>query len=135
MLSSTFHDGRLVSITATDDKLTLDIFAHNKKTKVTLSGLERLRVTEFKEGNIISALRVICPDPPSSKESVGKSLMKYVYELDDSTLEHSEKFKYFLTNKLREYEEGSIIILELEPSYGAYLVAIGRNITEENVSI
>ncbi|MBK3453271.1 hypothetical protein [Pseudomonas sp. MF6754] len=135
MLSSTFHDGRLISITAVDDNLTLEILAQDKTTKIKMSGLEKLRVTEFKEGNIISTLRVICPEDSSSKESTGKSLLKYAYELDEATLEHSEKFKSFLTNKLREHEKGSILILELEPSYGAYLVAIARTITEEIFSI
>jgi len=135
MLSSTFHDGKLISIAVTDDILAIEVFAQDKITKIQLSGLEKLRVTDFKEGNIINAMRVVRPKLSRSNEGVGKSLMKYAYELDDAALERNKKFSFFLDNKLKEYEEGSVLILEIEPSYGAYLVAIGKKISEEEISI
>lgn len=135
MLSSTFHDGKLISIAVTDDVLAIEVFAQDKITKIQLSGLEKLRVTDFKEGNIINAVRVVRPKLPPSNDDVGKSLMKYAYELDDAVLERNEKFSFFLDKKLKEYEEGSVLILEIEPSYGAYLVAIGKKISEEETSI
>jgi hypothetical protein len=95
MLSSTFHDGKLISIAVTDDILAIEVFAQDKTTKIQLSGLEKLRVTDFKEGNIINAVRVLRPKPSPSTDGVGKSLMKHAYELDDAAIERNEKFSFF----------------------------------------
>ncbi|WP_434702526.1 hypothetical protein J3P85_16600 [Pseudomonas sp. Z1-12] len=95
MLSSTFHDGKLISIAVMDDILAVEVLAQDKITKIQLSGLEKLRVTDFKEGNIINAVRVVRPKPSPSNDGVGKSLMKYAYELDDVALERNEKFTFF----------------------------------------
>ncbi len=48
MLSSTFHDGQLISISVMDDTLAIEILAQSKATKIKLSGLEKLRVIDFK---------------------------------------------------------------------------------------
>lgn len=130
MLTSTFHDGRLMSIAVTDDTLTLEVLTQGKTIKIQLCGLEKLRVSDFKEGNIINAVRIICPKRNSSSDGVGRSLIKFAYALGEEGLEDNSKFASFLDGKLEEYEGGSILILEIEPSYGAYLVAIGKEISE-----
>ena len=62
MLSSTFHDGELKSISVADDKPCMDIYVDGKTTRIKLSGLEKLRITDFKESNIISFLRTLSQD-------------------------------------------------------------------------
>lgn len=63
-------------------------------------------------------------------EGMVRSLLKYAYEVDDADLERNTELSSFLDKKLMDYENGLIVILELEPSYGAYLVAIGGSILE-----
>lgn len=110
----------------------LEISAQDKIIKVTLSDLEKLRVTDFKEGNIINSVQIVRPE--KTNNGLGRSLLKYVYELDETNLTKNTKLSSFLDKKIKEYEEGSLLILEIEPSYGAYLVAIGKKIIEEEIS-
>ncbi|MGY2413083.1 hypothetical protein [Pseudomonas pergaminensis] len=134
MLSSTFHDGKLVSIDVADDILAIEISTQEKTTKIQVSGLQKLRINEFKEGNIINIARIVHAEKSAESEITGRSLLKYVYELDDTNLMQNSKFSSFLDKKAKEFEEGSIVILEIEPSYGAYLVAVGRDILEEDIT-
>lgn len=129
MLSSSFHDGKLMSITVADEKLSLEVYSDGKLTQIQVVGLEKLRATEFKEGNIINSLTILSPDSLPDISEV-RALMKYAYELNDADLERNPKFSSFLEGKLKEYQDGSLLVLEVEPSYGAYLVAIGRGILE-----
>ncbi|MEG8233901.1 hypothetical protein [Pseudomonas orientalis] len=130
MLSSTFHDKELISIAVIDDALTIEILTQERKTKIRVGGLQKLLVTDFKEGNIINVVRVI--HTGCSTESVGavRSLLQYVYEISDNELQQDAKLSCSFDEKIKEYEEGSILIFEIEPSYGAYLVAVGRDILE-----
>ncbi|WP_449124941.1 hypothetical protein [Pseudomonas viridiflava] len=132
MLSSTFHDGELKSISVADDKLCMDIYADGKTTRIKLSGLEKLRITDFKEGNIISFLRVLSQDNSPSNRSEVMLLMKYAYTLNDTDLELTPKYSSFLDRKIKEYQDGSLLVMELEPSYGAYAVAIAKELSEED---
>lgn len=59
MLSSTYHDEKLISIAVADDSLAIEISAQNKKIIIKVNELEKLRVTDFKEGNIINVAQVI----------------------------------------------------------------------------
>ena len=133
MLSSTFHDQKLVSIAVADNALTIEILTQERKTKIRVGGLQKLLVTDFKEGNIINVVRVI--HTGCSTESMGavRSLLQYAYEISDTQLQKNTKLSCFFDKIIKEYEEGSIVIFEIEPSYGAYLVAVGTNILEEGV--
>lgn len=135
MLSSTFHDEKLISVAVTDEALILEVSLKGKVLKITVSGLERLRVTDFKEGNIINSLQVICHDPRSASNHSVRSLLMYVYDLDDASLERNSRLTSFINEKLKAYEQGAIHVLELDPSYGAYLVAVGSEILEEEKQI
>lgn len=130
MLSSAFHDGRLTSVIVADDTLVLDVLTEDKIFKIHLSGLKKLRVTDFKEGNIINAVREFCSTQLPDDTRAVRSLMMYAYDLDDADLERNGKFSLLLEKQIIEYESGSIVVLEIEPSYGAYLVAIGEKISE-----
>ncbi|KIQ37342.1 MULTISPECIES: hypothetical protein [Pseudomonas syringae group] len=132
MLSSTFHDGELKSISVADNKLCMDIYVDGKTTRIKLGGLEKLRITDFKEGNIISFLRVLSQDNSPSNRSEVMLLMKYAYTLNDTDLELTPKYSSFLDRKIKEYQDGSLLVMELEPSYGAYAVAIAKDLSEED---
>jgi hypothetical protein len=131
MLSSTYHDEKLVSIAVVDNSLTIEISSKDKKVRIKVTELEKLRITDFKEGNIINLAQVIHAGVSTDTESMVRLLLKYAYEVNDADLKRNAKLSSFLDNKIKEHQEGSIVILEIEPSYGAYLIAIGRQIVEE----
>ncbi|KRP67975.1 hypothetical protein [Pseudomonas orientalis] len=133
MLSSTFHDQKLVSIAVADDALTIEISTQDKTTKIRVTGLQKIRVTDFKEGNIINIAQVIHAQHSTESVSAVKSLLQYVYEISDDELQQNTKLSCSFDKKIKEYEDGSIVIFEIEPSYGAYLVAVGTDILEEGV--
>ncbi|MGY2224932.1 hypothetical protein ACW9IK_19785 [Pseudomonas gingeri] len=130
MLSSTYHDGKLGSIAVTDDTLILQVMTESKTAIIQLDGLEKLRASDFEEGNIINAVRVFEAHRSPTDEATYRSLIKQAYKIDDNSLMRNEKLSSFLEKKVKEYEQGALIILEVEPSYGCYLVAIGRTLSE-----
>ena len=130
MLSSNFHDGNLISISTKDDTLVLCVSALGGITNIVINDLERLRVSDFKEGNIINSAHVFCGESESCDEGRYTSLVKYVYDMSDTALKNNEKLSLFLKRKIEEIKEGSLLILEIEPSYGGYIVAIGKTISE-----
>lgn len=131
MLSSEFHDGNLISISTQDNVLTLYVSLNEKLTKITVKELERLRVSDFKEGNIINTVSVFCGTSKQCSDERCASLLKYVYDLSDAILEKDKKLSPFLDKKIEAFKEQDILILEIEPSYGAYLVAIGKTLSED----
>ncbi|MBC3955781.1 hypothetical protein [Pseudomonas triticifolii] len=133
MLSSNFHDGKMMSIAVMDDTLFMEVYADGKTTKIKVSGLEKLRVTDFEEGNIINSLRVLSPNDHAGASSEVMRLMKYAYALEDADFKLSPKYSSFLDKKLEAFRNGSVLVVELEPSYGAYAVAIGKEISEESL--
>lgn len=129
-LSSTFHDENLISITAANNTLVLVLSKQGETVRITMQALEKLRVSDFKEGNIISSMRTISPEPSEACKTEARSLIMHACDLDETSLKINSKPTSFLDKKLTEYRSGAIIILEIEASYGAYLVAIGKSITE-----
>ncbi|CRM36910.1 hypothetical protein [Pseudomonas sp. 44 R 15] len=92
-----------------------------------------MRVTDIKEGNIINVAQAIHSEHSTESLSAVKSLLKYAYEISDTQLQQNTKLSCFSDKTIKEYEEGSIVIVEIEPSYGAYLVAVGTDILEKGV--
>lgn len=131
MLSGNFHDGNLISISTKDDTLVLCVSALGEVKNIIINDLERLRVSDFKEGNIINSAHVFCGGNGSFNEDRYASLVKYVYDMNDAALSNNEKLSSFLRRKVEEVKEGSLLVLEIEPSYGAYIVAIGKSISED----
>ncbi|WP_338524441.1 hypothetical protein NUH87_01765 [Pseudomonas batumici] len=130
MLSSTYHDEKLISIAASENSLTLQIYSESKTSTIQLNDLVKLRATDFEEGNIINIVQIFDAHNAPTGEATYRSLIKYAYGISNDDLKKNPKLSSFLNNKIREYEKGSLLILEVEPSYGCYLVAIGRTISE-----
>lgn len=58
-------------------------------------------------------------------------LMKYAYTLNDTDLEPTPKYSSFLDRTIKECQGGSLLVMELGPSYGAYAVAMAKELPEE----
>ena len=119
MLSSDFHDGNLISISSQNGVFELRVLSRGKLIKITVKDLERLRVSDFKEGNVINFLRVF-----SGEEEMCN-------DIGDETVESNGKIPLFVSKKIEELKRGTLLALEVEPSYGGYVVAIGRAVLEE----
>ncbi|UXJ54547.1 hypothetical protein [Pseudomonas citronellolis] len=131
MLSSDFHDGNLISISSQNGVFELRVLSRGKLIKITVKDLERLRVSDFKEGGVINFLRVFSGEEEMCNEGRYMSLIKYVYDIGDETVESNGKIPLFVSKKIEELKRGTLLALEVEPSYGGYVVAIGRAVLEE----
>ncbi len=56
------------------------------------------------------------------------ALLKYVYDIDDAGLKNNESLR-FLTGKIEEIKRGMLLVLEIEPSCGGYVVAVDKSIS------
>ncbi|GAO92195.1 hypothetical protein CFN58_06865 [Pseudomonas avellanae] len=131
MLSSDFHDKNLTSISTNNEVLVLGFSALEWDTRIILGGLEKLRVSDFKEGNIISSVRVIDSENFLLNKDHCEKLVRYAYDIDGSGLINNEKLSLFLKRKIEEVRDGYLIVLEVEPSFGAYVVAVAKSISED----
>jgi len=104
MLSRTYHDGKLASISVTEDSLSLQVFTENKTAKIQLDGLEKLRATDFEEGNIINVVQVFDAHSSPTSEATYRSLFKYAYSISDDDLKN-EKLSSFLDKKLESMKK------------------------------
>lgn len=130
MLSSDFHDRNLLSVSVKGGRLTLEISTGDTIKEITLLGLEKLRATDFKEGNVINALRLFVANPTDQDTTIPRQLIKYAYEINEQDLSSPSRLSEFFEKTLDRYLNGSLLILELEPSYGGYIVAIGAALQE-----
>jgi len=128
-LSSQLHDGNLISVSTIDGTLTLLFSVAGRSKRVNLNGLERLRISDFKEGNIANSVSVYSGEYGLGDERY-EELLRYVYDISNVASGNPEKTHGFLKEKLRELNTGNLLLLEIEPSYGCYLVALGRSISE-----
>ncbi|MCF6261910.1 MAG: hypothetical protein L3J98_17445 [Gammaproteobacteria bacterium] len=54
-----------------------------------------------------------------------------MYKLSSDFLEKYPDKKAFIVEKYNEVIKGNLVLLEIEPAYGCYLVALGKNIEIE----
>lgn len=123
-----FHDQNLSAVSICDDTLKLEILGNEQeKTWIAVEGLEKLRISDMEEGNIIANLRIFSIDNYSVFAKKIAACVRYVYKLDDARDIIDHKGNEHVKRQCSLIEHGELIVLEIEPSYGCYLVALGRN--------
>jgi hypothetical protein len=116
-----FHDGALTSVALGPAK-TLEIgvaTVAGKRHKLVLSGLEKLRCDDFRQGNIVLDVTVYCGEDPD------ESALRDLFEL-----EVSESPDYFL-QEARKIRDGESTLLVIAPSYGCELLALCAKVRVE----
>jgi hypothetical protein len=95
---------------------------------LSLTGVEALSISDFREGNIILELQVVTGP---KFEEVGLPLGDVREALEvlfpgphpDAVRKYHDEHELFLVRQTRRLEEGSARLVVLDPAYGADLVA------------
>ncbi|MCF6256874.1 MAG: hypothetical protein L3K25_11360 [Gammaproteobacteria bacterium] len=129
-----FHDAKIISVQLElqDDSLLRINTLHEKRIKsINVQGLIKLRVSDFEEGNIVSRVYSYTGHNCAQHSDVVLKNLNYVYKLSSDFLEKYPDKKAFIVEKYNEVIKGNLVLLEIEPAYGCYLVALGKNIEIE----
>lgn len=126
-----FHDHNVSAISIRGSTLKLEISRNDQEhTYIEVDGLEKLRISDMEEGNVIANLRVFSVENYSMFERKIMACIRYVYRFDDEIENIDPKNEDYVVSQFSLVAHGKIIVLEIEPSYGCYLVAFGRSARE-----
>lgn len=124
----TFHDHLLTGVSLREDAAVLSVESDHRWSKseqyeILVHGLIRLRVDGFLQGNIIDS--ALCHDV-TNVEKHGDAIRACIrFALDEQEADPPR----WSEGLVARIQAGELMILEIIPSYGAYLVAIGKTIT------
>ena len=112
------HDGSVLGVACHDGQATVDVAdALGNRHRLVLSGVERLRAHDFREGNIILDVIVrVC-------DSDDAAVLKRLFDLGDTRADVA-----FLAQLLTRAEADQMLLVEVNPSYGCSLTALCRRI-------
>lgn len=120
------HDGLLTRIELIgDDRAELAVTSEDgSRFELSLLGLVRLKATDFLQGNII--LDAVLYRGNLSNPALLEAVLGMTQEEAKSTRTFHET--------LTDIRSGSLALLELQPSYGCYLLALCREVVAYEVS-
>ena len=124
-----FHDAKISSIKLEENNLLSIKTLHREAEKyINIEGLVKLRISDFEEGNIISRIYSYSGESGQQHKEEIMNCLIYAYKLTGEILKKHPDQKLFIDEKCKEVIKGNLIVLEIEPAYGCYLVAIGKSI-------
>ncbi len=125
LLRPNLHDGYLLGINlVSEDSLELTVAeVSGKKYRILLEGVVDLCAKDFREGNIILDVLVI----PSKDVQ-----LHHLSELAKGK-PNSEGFEKHMRIILERIRRESLYVLELNPSYGCYLIVVAKNFSIQSV--
>lgn len=114
------HDGKLLSIAAPIDKR-VEIKVEDvleKQYSIILDGVTRFCASDFREGNIILDVMIM-----RGRQVKQADLSQLLY-----AGQMGEEAKVYLEHLLEDIVHKSLLVLQINPSYGCLLIGIARNI-------
>jgi hypothetical protein len=120
-----FHDALLAGILVKDKTATLLLTqADGGEYRLQLTGVRGLQVDNFKEGNIILDLEV-CAEHQAGQANVRQGL-EHLFPVPAASAapEYRQRHEELFARNLTELAKGETILLILNASYGAELVAL-----------
>lgn len=131
MQLSQVHDGRVVSVVLKNNELTLKIESDSATKIIVVRSLQKLKMDNFLEGNIVNSVFVYSgADCNRDVDQLQKSLA-YLYEVTSKSIDNKPSLQSFLNQQFEKLVDGDLVMIEVEPSYGCYLVALGEGLVEE----
>jgi hypothetical protein len=119
-LTPSFHDGNLLGIQLAAGQVALSLKRVNGENyELTLHSLEALQVDDFREGNIIFDIEVICGGAPSAEAL--ESL--FVSPHPSAAKKYHDTHAQFLSGKVAKVGAGEATVVRITSSYGADIVA------------
>ena len=119
-----FHDQYITGIEVIENNLEIKATHEGKRGIIKIRKLEDLKVNGFKEGNIINILRIYHQENVLQKKGYAFNLIKDACDINLLL----ESNKIIINKKLQKIIEGQLIMLEIIPSYGCEIVALGFEI-------
>jgi len=129
-----FHDQNLTAVSLCGDALRIQIAGNDGMiTLLEIERLEKLRISDFEEGNVIANVRLFADENYSSCQKRVLACIRYVYKLDTEIL--NADAEEFVQKQCELVARGKLVVMEVEPSYGCYLVAVGCNVNESTTVV
>ncbi len=122
-----FHDGSFDGITLGEKSAKVFLRKSNgEQYMLTLSGLEALQMEDFRQGNTISMIEVICQQKPY--EHCGLERL-FQPPHPSAAKEYHSAHDEVLRKQSARIVAGEISLVAIVPSYGADLLAICREVS------
>ncbi|WP_441707066.1 hypothetical protein [Hyphomicrobium sp. 2TAF46] len=121
-----FHDGNLTGVQLAEGQVTLTLKrVDGQMYELVLSSVQALQMDDFREGNIINRLRVIQGSVPHSEILERLFPPPHPSAAENYHAAHAKS----LQTKALKVEAGEAVVILIDPSYGADLVAFCDRIT------
>jgi hypothetical protein len=121
-----FHDGLLTGIVLGSDTATILLQqTTGEEYTLTLAGLEALHIEDFRQGNAISMVEVVCGQAPYEHSGLQRLFgPPHPSAAEQYHLAHAAVVK----RQSARIAAGDVSMVVIVPSYGADLIAICRDV-------
>ncbi|RWA83933.1 hypothetical protein [Mesorhizobium sp.] len=120
-----FHDGYLTGIELAETSAVVALQHYDgTRYRLHLSGIEALLANEFRQGNIISSLKVTTGTSPD----IGDLRLLWPALHPEVTDEYRHTNEIFVEDQRSKIERGEAVWLKLTASYGCDLVAVCKSV-------
>jgi len=121
-----FHDGLLTGIVLGENKATVFLRqSTGDEYTLTLSGLEILQMEDFRQGNIISMVEVVCGQFPYEHSGLDRLLPP---PHPAAVKQYHDEHAAIIDRQIARIATGDASLVLIVPSYGADLLAICREV-------
>lgn len=115
------HDATFDGIVVTDEVATLYFTATDGRgCEVRLSGIDALKMDDFQQGNIVILFETTNGETPSKTVDFERL---YGSPHPSAAQQYHEESEAFRNGKRRAIESGDLTLVEMQPAYGADLLA------------
>ena len=115
-----FHDGHFLGVIL-HSEANVSLFVsdlENKRYEIRLSGVDKLKIDNMREGNIILSIE------SDQDISLDDPLIDEILEIDNNEMRKMEFYRKYI----EKLKNRSLIAFALNPSYGASIVALCNDI-------
>lgn len=120
-----FHDGYLTGIELAETSAVVALQHYDgTRYRLHLSGIEALLANDFRQGNIISSLKVTTGTSPD----IGDLRLLWPALHPEVTDEYRHTNEIFVEDQRSKIERGEAVWLKLTASYGCDLVAVCKSV-------
>lgn len=135
MRIKSYHDKEIRGIRLLeDDRVWIELGDAGRICAVIeVFGLEKLRINNLQEGNIVARVIVHGSTDALSSPKKIENLVNYLFGFR-SDPNSSRNEKEFVRSVLHRVELGELFILEIEPSYGCHFLALWKAIEERPIN-
>ena len=118
---SQFHDGHLTGVQLGEDTVTFLLArADGQAFDLVLSNLKSLQIEDFRQGNIVNYIGTFDGTAPGDAAYIERL---YTSPHPSAAAQYREANAGFIARQLASVRSGETVMIAIEPSYGASVVA------------